>query len=223
MRNILDEGFFRAVLNKNLVPALREVFAQDDDRSIVRFLRDSALVKWLVQASETGVETRIRVNNYMSKMRTEVYFESREGKADWKTFRGHWQFMMGELPVAFPFLTFKPTRKAVLTRWSEDVGGIDDEMQEVRHERVTLVETDEEDWWDDEEFDYECILSIGGDDYSYGEMFGGELIEHMIGIELNEVGSRWAANLKVLEAAEVISVDLHPHMISVAPWHARDV
>jgi hypothetical protein len=76
---------------------------------------------------------------------------------------------------------------------------------------------------DDEEFDGECLLDIGNGEYSYGDMGGGEMIQHQLTIELNEIGQRWAASLKVLMDAEVISVDVKPHMISVAPWHARDV
>jgi hypothetical protein len=33
----------------------------------------------------------------------------------------------------------------------------------------------------------------------------------------------WAATLQVLEEAEIISVDMSAHWISVAPWHARDI
>jgi len=49
------------------------------------------------------------------------------------------------------------------------------------------------------------------------------MIGHRLAIDLNEIGDRWAATLQVLMDAEVMSVEVEPHMISAAPWHARDV
>jgi hypothetical protein len=68
-----------------------------------------------------------------------------------------------------------------------------------------------------------ALLALGNNEYSYGELAGGEYVVHEIGINLNEIGERWAATLQVLEEAEIISVDMSPHWIDVAPWHARDV
>jgi len=58
---------------------------------------------------------------------------------------------------------------------------------------------------------------------AYFESNGGEMIGHRLAIDLNEIGDRWAATLQVLMDAEVMSVEVEPHMISAAPWHARDV
>lgn len=36
------------------------------------------------------------------------------------------------------------------------------------------------------------------------------------------VGERCAETLRIVVDAEIISVDVEPRMISVAPWHRRD-
>ena len=223
-RNVLDDQFFRLVLDLNLVPALRSLLTQDNDKDIARFLRDSALVKWLALRQNSGAEARMRVISWISKARTEVYFEGREGEGEWEGIRTHWQFMMGEIADAFPFLTLKPKRKAEEQERIELIDTGDEEEREFVTRVISIVEgEDDEDWAGDDEVDYECLLAIGNDEYSYGKMAGGEYVEHKIGICLNQIGERWAATLQVLEEAEIISVDISPHWMSVAPWHARDI
>lgn len=223
-RNLLDSQFFRLALEQNLVPALRSTLAQDDDKDIARFLRDSALVKWLALCAQSGSEARIRIISWITKMRTEVYFEARKGDGEWEGKRNHWQFIMGEISVAFPFLTLRPKRKAVETERIELIDTGDNEEREYVTRVISLVqEENDENWWDDDEIDRECLLAIGNDEYSYGEMAAYEYVEHEIGICLNQIGERWAVTLRVLEEAEIISVDMTPHWISVAPWHARDI
>ncbi len=224
-RNVLDGHFFRLALNRNLVPALRNLLAQDDDKEIARFLRDSILVKWLASCARLGAEARMTVIRWITKMRTEVCFESRVDEEDWKQIREHWQFAMGEIADNFPFLTLKPKRKAVQQERIELIDTGDDEERECVSTVISFVEEeeDDEDGWAYDEMDHECLLAIGNDEYSYGGMAGGEYVVHEIGINLNEIGERWAATLQVLEEAEIISVDMSPHWIDVAPWHARDV
>jgi hypothetical protein len=222
-KNVLDGDFFRVVLNRNLVPVLRKSFAQEDDKAIERFLRDCSVVQWLTNCREEGRAARVTVVKWMSKMRTEVYFENETEDGDWKSFRTHWQYSMGDLAVAFPYLTFLPGMKAEMFRWSEIMEDFDGVPFEVWHDGFSVTEVETGDELDEDEFDGECLLDLGNGEYSYGEMGGGEMIRHRLGLELNEVGERWAATLKVLVDAEVLSVDVEPHMISVAPWHARDV
>ncbi|MBN9987224.1 DUF4365 domain-containing protein [Rhizobium laguerreae] len=217
-RNLLDEQFFRNVLNRNLVPTLRSIFSREKDEGIARFLRDSSLVKWLFNCETSGSQARIRVVSYMSKMRTEVYFESSTAGAEWVEMRAHWQFAMSDLASSFPFLTFRPQRTAA---WqSETEYGWDSEPHVVR--RLRIDEPDDGEWWDeDEDTDPECLFDLGDGSMSYGQMAGGEIISHEIAISLNEVGNRWATILKTLETSEIISVTAEPHFLSVAPWHAR--
>ena len=221
-KNVLDEEFFRRALNQNLVPALRKSFEQDDDARISRFLRDSSVVKWLADAQERGSRARLTVIKWMSKLRTEVYFEVETEDGTWERLRGHWQFMMGDLVTAFPYLVFRPAMKAVESSWSETIEGFDGEFFEDWHHSFTVYDTETDDEIDDEEFDGECLLEIGNGEFSYGEMAGGERIEHNIAVTLNDIGERWAGTLKILVDAEIISVDVEPHMISVAPWHRRN-
>ena len=90
---------------------------------------------------------------------------------------------------------------------------------------VFVDEEEKEDWWgdDDDRIDGECLPAIGNSEYSYGEIAAGEYSAHEIHICLIEIGERWAATLQVLEAAEIIAVDMSPHFLDVAPWHARDI
>lgn len=217
--NVLDEHFFQRALDRNLVPTLRTLFAQENDQEIARFLRDSSLVKWLSNCQAAGQKARIRVIGYMSKMRTEVYFESLSFQGTWEEIRTHWQFAMGDLEASFPFLTFNPRRTA---SWQRETDyGWDGEPYLVT--RLRIDDPEEGEWWDeDEEADPECLFDLGSGRMSYGEMAGGEIITHEIAINLNEVGERWAEILNRLEASEIISVTVDPHFLSVAPWHARE-
>jgi hypothetical protein len=218
-RNLLDEQFFRTALNRNLVPTLRSIFSEEKDGEIARFLRDSSLVKWLFDCQTSASQTRIRIVTYMSKMRTEVYFESRTAGGQWVEMRIQWQFAMSDLASSFPFLTFTPQRTAA---WqSETEYGWDGEPYTTH--RLRIDEPEDIVWWDDDEIaDPECLFDLGNGQMSYGETVGGEIITHEIAISLNEVGERWATILKSLEASEIISVTTEPHFLSVAPWHRRD-
>nr|WP_153367032.1 DUF4365 domain-containing protein [Agrobacterium rosae] len=222
-RNVLDEHFFRIVLDRNLVPVLRSTLRREEETGIARFLRDSSVVHWLNNCREEGRSARLIVIKWMSKMRTEVYFESKSPEGEWEPFRTHWQFSMGDLSSAFPYLAFNPALEAMPVRWSETDEDFDGIPFQVWHESFSVTDTSTGDELDDEEFDGECLLDLGNERYSYGDMGGGEMIEHRLAVDLNETGERWATTLQVLVEAEVMSVETEPHMISVAPWHARDV
>ena len=180
------------------------------------------MVKWLADAEKEGRRTRLTVIKWMSKMRTEVYFEHQGADGEWEHFRTHWQYAMGDLAAAFPYLSFQPAMTAKFNRYSEVLEDFDDTPFEVWHETFSVEETATGEELEDE-LDGECLLDLGNGLWSYGEMGGGERIQHEIGISLNEIGERWAATLQVFIEAEVISVDVQPHIISVAPWHARDL
>jgi len=220
--NVLDDDLFRIIIQKNLTRVLKATLADESDADIRRFLRDSGVVKWIAECRKKRIPTRLTVYKYMSKTRTEAYFESQDADGEWQRFREHWQYMMGDIDVAFPYLTFSPERRARISNWIDDE---DSDGNPIWAGDITIVENEDDDAlvYDDEPLDGECLLSIGENDYSYGEMFGGELIVHRIGIGLNDIGDRWAARIDVLEAAEVLSVVREPHSISVAPWHARDI
>ncbi|MGQ3487608.1 DUF4365 domain-containing protein [Roseovarius pacificus] len=221
-KNELDNEFFRIVLNRNLIASLRQSLDKDDDKEIARFLRDSSVVQWMSNCRQKGGKARLTVVKWISKMRTEAYFEACEPDGDWELFRTHWQYSMGELALAFPYLKFIPEASAEPVRYPEVIEDFDGHEFKIWHESFIVIETETGEELDEDEFEGECLLEIGDGEYSYGNMGGGEMVEHRLAIELNEMGARWADTLTVLVNAEVISVNLEPHMISVAPWHARD-
>lgn len=222
-KNELDNEFFRTVLNRNLVPILRQSLKKEDDKEIARFLRDSSVVQWLSICQQQGVQARLTVVKWMSKMRTEAYFEAREHDGDWELFRTHWQYSMGELALAFPYVKFTPEIRAEMVRHPETIEDFDGNEFQIWHESFIAIETETGMEIDDDELEGECLLDLGDGEFSYGDMGGGEIVEHRLALELNEIGTRWAETLNVLVDAEVMSVDSDPHMVSVAPWHARDV
>lgn len=69
-KNKLDEHLFDLIMKRNLVLALRTALAREVTLKSADFLRDSAIVKWLVISKEAGAECRLTVVKYMSKMRT---------------------------------------------------------------------------------------------------------------------------------------------------------
>ncbi|MFA1677422.1 DUF4365 domain-containing protein [Rhizobium mongolense] len=197
-KNVLDDQFFRIVLDRNLIPVLRRTLSQEDDEGIARFLRDSSVVQWLLNCRGEGRNARLMVIKWMSKMRTEAYFESKVPVGEWEPFRAHWQFSMDDLSSTFPYLTFTPALEAMSVRWSEVDEDFDGNPFEVWHQSFSIIETATGDELYDEEFDSESLLEIGNEKYSYGDMGGGEMIEHRLAIDLNEIGEQWAATLQVL-------------------------
>lgn len=221
--NRLDDHLFRLIKEKNLIPALRSKFSAENDREIARFLRDSSVVKWMLRCDELKIECRLRVVKYMSKMRTEAYFEERaDGES--QLFRTHWEFAMGPLPSAYPFLTLKPKIRVVEVVYMEK-DEFEGEEYERQESKLSFEPDDDADdlYYDEDEIDGDALLELGNGVYSYSEGGGGEIMTHELRISLNEVGQRWAKTLAVLERAEVVQIDARPHSIDVAPWHARDV
>jgi hypothetical protein len=221
-RNMMDDNFFSRVIEKNLIPVLRGHFKKGDDREVTTFLRDSAIVKWLAGSRAADMECRIRVVTYGSKTRTEAYFETKGASGEWEIVRSHWQFMMGNITATFPYLDFYPKQKVIE---KEVIEIIDDGDAEFEH-RSTIIEFAEADesgdWLDDDDLDHDLLLPLREGEYSYGQgQF--EMQEHLIRIELNSIGRRWSRTIDVLEAAEVLSVDMAQKWVSVAPWHARDI
>jgi hypothetical protein len=210
-------------MRRNLVPALRNKLALKDDDEIQRFLRDSSIVNWLAIANESQSECRLRVGKYLSKMRTEVDFETRAPGGEWKLMRSHREFAMDMISEAYPFLSIEPKRKVVEHKTIER-DEYDGEVYEHEETDLVFVDSDDDDDFEDaDDIDPDCLMEIGDGVYSYATDGQAEMAIHELGITLNEVGHRWAETLKALEAAEVISIDTEPHFIDVAPWHARDV
>lgn len=193
---VLDHQAFRLMMRENMLPSLRNAL-QSDDAEARRFFRDAEIVKWIQSASKSGKNTRLRLISWISKMRSEVYFEERYGEEEWISVRSHWQFAMGGLLEAFPYLKVTPARYG---------------------------EEDENFEYYEDEVESEAILHLSDGQTSYGEMAGYEYVEHTFRLELNFLGKKWAGTISALENAELISVSApEGQWVSVAPWHARQV
>jgi hypothetical protein len=188
----LNAHAFDVILRSNLVPQIRELLSSDDDKAKT-FLRDAEIIKWL---ATTKNEVRLRQISYMGKARTEVYFQEKNDKGEWSDVRAHWQFMMGDIESAFPYLEILP--------------------QDSQDEDAIIFD-------DEESVDPETILELSGGT-SVGIMYGSEIIEHFLDIKLNQLGLIWANMLTAFEKAEIISVSSTPEgFVSVAPWHKRQL
>jgi hypothetical protein len=222
-KNVLDDQTFRIMLRKNLVSVVRQRLGSGDDVEARRFLAASEVVKWLDDCRQAGVATRLVVRTWISKTRTEVLFLSKAATAaDWDIVREHWQYLMGPLIEAFPYIALSGGRQA---RIEEHVtyDEYDGEVYPEAHTTTTWLDDEVADEMDYEDIDGEGWMALGGDLYAYGDVAGGEYVEHEFDISLNELGESWLATLKVMEDAEVIVVGKAEGFISVAPWHARDL
>jgi hypothetical protein len=198
--NCLDDHAFSIIRNSEMVVSLKGRLAEDEQYAS-RFLRDARIIKEIADTSKNKRKIRARYIKWISKTRSEVYFEMLI-RDKWELFRSHWQFMMGGIEGAFPYLRFF------------DIGP--------HSER-----DEEDDGWDneyDESYSAEDVIVFGDGSKAIGS--GGwsmERSEILLGIELNELGKIWAATLRTLERADVLVVADSPEFVSVAPWHARDL
>jgi hypothetical protein len=222
-KNVLDDHAFRIMLRKNLVSVARDRLGAADDAEALRFLGASEVVKWMDACRQQGLSTRVAVKGWLTKMRSEVMFLSKgPEESDWTPVRDHWQFRMPPLAETFPFLSFSGGR---LARFEEQVvhDEYDGEVYTETRRSMTWLDPEIAEEMEGEEIDHEGWLDLGGDIYSYGDVAGGEWVEHEFDISLNELGETWLVALKVMEAAEILVVGEVEGWISVAPWHARDL
>jgi hypothetical protein len=159
----------------------------------VIFLRDDQIIKALAIANDRGTEIRLIFRKWLSTMRSEVYFEELGADGNWNELRSHWQYAMGSLEDAFPYLTFSAFND----------------------------EDDYENVWDPDEIDPEDILEVTGNTIVGKGGATGELSEFLLRPELNDIGRTWAAMLSILEDAGVWSVRDEIIWVSVAPFHDR--
>jgi hypothetical protein len=222
-KNIFDDHAFRLMLRKNLVSVVRDRLCSSDDRDAQRFLAASEIVKWMNACRVAGLQTRVSVRSWITKTRTEVAFLSRkDGEDDWRAVRQHWEFMMPTLTETFPFLSFSGGRQGrFITR--EIAEEYDGEICVEVLQGIEWLDNDVAEEMDDEEIDDEGWLDLGEGIANYGDVAGGEYVEHDLDIALNALGETWLAKLKIMEAAEILVVGDADGWVSVAPWHARDL
>ena len=196
--SILDDQAFRLILTESDIEEWKKILGAEEDK--VRIcLRDYDLIWHIGTTEDRNVEHRVLFMDWQTKTRSQFYIEEQTtGSSDeWNTLREHWQYMMDvfDLERAYPYIEF------------------------------FSLEPEEEDLWDDED-DYreapDWELSNG--EKIRGVNVGNEYFEYIAGVRLNDIGKEmfeWIENLSDIGLIEITPGK--KDVISVAPWHRRDV
>lgn len=194
LAEVLDQQAFSLIIRDNMVEALKAKL-EEDDAGTKKFLRDAEVVKWMQACERDGVRNRFVYTSWISKARSEARFEYLVN-GEWKAFRNHWQYMMGDIESAFPYIEFSGLEEEELESWMDDE--------------------------DDSEFSERIDLQNGT--ISVGPNYSNEFYLHELDLRLNAIGNRWAKMLNALEQADAIVVRSDSGgFVSVAPWHARQL
>lgn len=197
--SVLDAQAFLLIKRDRSIASWQSRIAEGSEFAHV-FFRDAELIRRAFTATERSVAIQLILRKYGSKLRSEVYFLEIpvNNNGEPKLIREHWQFMMpDDLSETFPYLEFEPWDGS---EYNEDTQLFDD--------------FDESEWPPLELPNGEQVIGDG--------VF--EMGEYKISVTLNDVGVAWVQTLHVMEKAGFVdSGDLQPTMVSVAPWHARDV
>ena len=151
-------------------------------------------------ATERSVAIQLILTKYGSKMRSEAHFlevsVNNNGKPE--LIREHWEYMMpDDLSETFPYLEFEP--------W---------DGSEYDEDTLFFDNVDESAWLPLELPNGKQVIGDG--------VFG--MGEYKMSVTLKDVGMAWVQTLHVMEKAGFVELgNLQPTMVSVAPWHARDV
>lgn len=197
--SLLDEQAFRLILQSSDFEEWKKALGTEDQDARLCH-RDYDLIWHFGTAKERNVEHRLVFWDWQSKTRGQLYIEERaiEPNSDWVVLREHWQYMMNifHLADAYPYLEFFANQD--------------------REEELS---------WDYDEDEYGVpSLTLPNGDMVSGEDAAGEYFYYEMGIRLNEVGEQMFEWVKDAEAIGLIEVTPgKSEMISVAPWHGRDV
>lgn len=197
--SVIDGQAFALILQKSNIEEWKKVLgAKDDDLRLCH--RDYGLIWHFGTALERGVEHCLVYLDWQSKTRGQLYIKERKIETidAWETLREHWQYMMNisQLEDAYPYLEF-----------------FADQEKE-----------DELSWmYEDEEHGLPSIMLPNGDAVT-GEDAAGEYFHYEMGVRLNEIGAQMFEWVKDLERIGLIEITPgKSELISVAPWHGRDV
>jgi hypothetical protein len=190
---LLDDDAFSAIRNTASLELIEKRLHVDTPQADL-FLRDAQIIRSIATAPKRGVEQRLCYIKWISKMRSEVYFEERHrNSTEWEQIRSHWQYAMGDLAAAFLYLSFE---------------AFDEEM-------------DWENLYDPDEIDGEDIHLIGDRRFVGVGGWTGEYSKVILRPALNSIGESWARMLEILESADLLVVDDQVMWVSVAPFHDR--
>lgn len=195
--SILDEQAFHLILrNSDVKDCVKALETGEDEVKVC--LRDCDLIWHLGTSSDRKVQHRVLFMDWQSKTRGQFYIQERSTESeDWHVLREHWEYLMSisDLEEGYPYIEF------------------------------FSLESEDEDFWDDED-DYreapDWELSNG--EIIRGANASGEYFEYIAGVRLNDIGNEmfeWVQNLSDTGLIEITPGK--EDVISVAPWHRRDV
>ena len=197
--SVLDAQAFFLIKRDRSIVSWESRIAEGSEFAHV-FFRDAELILRVYSATERSVAIQLILTKYGSKMRSEAHFlevsVNDNGKPE--LIREHWEYMMpDDLSETFPYLEFEP--------WD----GSDYDEDTLFFDNV-----DESEWPPLELPNGKQVIGDG--------VF--EMGEYKMSVTLNDVGMAWVQTLHVMEKAGFVELgNLQPTMVSVAPWHARDV
>ncbi len=115
--SVLDEQAFNLILADNDIQEwVRALGAEDSDVRLCR--RDYDLIWHIGTASKRQVEHRIRIVDWQSKMRGEVYIQERPTSGDlkWTDLRAHWQLGLSahDIEKMYPYLELYSTNDEIV-------------------------------------------------------------------------------------------------------------
>ncbi|MCP4495083.1 MAG: DUF4365 domain-containing protein [Gammaproteobacteria bacterium] len=195
----LDAQAFRLILGKSDLEEWKKALgAEEDEVRLCR--RDYDLIWHFGTAQVRNVKHRLVFWDWQSKTRGQLYIQEREtdSEEEWETLREHWQYLMdvSQLEDAYPYLEFFADQ-----------------------EREDQLSWD----YDEDEYGAPSVILPNGDAVS-GEDAAGEYFYYEMGVKLNEIGNQMFEWVKDLEQVGLIEITPgKSEMISVAPWHGRDV
>jgi len=196
-KSILDDQAFKLIIRDGNIQEWKKAIDGDTD-SIKICLSDYNLIWKIGKSEKKRNEHRIKYWDWQSKTRSQWYIQEKQ-KGNWVTLREHWQFMgfIEGLREIYPYLELFPI-------------SFDDE---------------EMDFWNDEdEYDYQPEFELDDGTIVKGIDCSGEFFEFEFGVKLNEYGYQLLENVDLLSQIGLIEIDEnYSDVVSLAPWHIRDV
>jgi hypothetical protein len=196
--SLLDEQAFNLLLTKSDIKEWVRAL-ETDELSVRLCRRDYDLIWHFGTAADRKVKHRVDYWNWQSKTRNQFFIQEKpiEGEGGWETLREHWQPQSGtsDLEDAYPYLEF----------FAPD-------------------DSDEEDFWGDEEAEGSPTLTLSNDDVIVGVDCASEYFEFVLGARLNELGQQLFESVLTLEKVGLIEITRGiSEWVSIAPWHHRAV
>lgn len=197
--SLLDEQAFQLILAKSDLEEWKKALgAEDDEIGLCR--RDYDLIWHFGTAVERNVEHRFVFWDWQSKTRGQLFIEEKnaESEDEWETLREHWQYKMNisQLEDEYPYLElFADQDREDALSWEYDEGGYGGPS-----------------------------ITLPNGDLVCGEDAAGEYYYYEMGVKLNDIGAQLFEKVTDLEKIGLIEVTPGTsELISVAPWHGRDV